>query len=339
MRVLFTPHIEHYTVGLSQELSKHVKLTLLTTKRFNVKVNQLVVDLPIPHFKGFAKWSIFRFLSPLYDVIHTNSSQEGYFSGQFNKLLITEHGWPDPKIVEESERYYYLKEREALLRLYEIGVPTVTVSNYSAKMLETMGIKVLRVIHSGILPIFVSNVPKSYPQEFRVLFVSRLVSSKEPFIFLKALAMIRDKLNFTAIIRGDGSLRNSIEKWIHTNKMEKHIVMMGRIPFEKLPDLYNSCSIYVHTCSQKPFGLSILEAMGSGLPVIVPSNGGAYEVAGEAALTFKPQDPSDLAEKLLSLAYDAELYEKLSKKSLERTRRFIWEKAAREYLEVYKEIA
>jgi glycosyltransferase involved in cell wall biosynthesis len=61
--------------------------------------------------------------------------------------------------------------------------------------------------------------------------------------------------------------------------------------------------------------------------------------AGEAALTFKPQDPSVLAEKLLSLAYDVELYEKLSKKSLERARRFAWEKAAREYLEVYKEIA
>jgi glycosyltransferase involved in cell wall biosynthesis len=253
-------------------------------------------------------------------------------------LLITEHGWPDPKIVEEPERYYYLKEREALLRLYEIGVPIVTVSNYSAKMLETIGIKVSKVIHNGLLPIFVSRIPRRYPQEYRILWVSRLVSSKEPFVFLKALASIRDKLNFTAIIRGDGPLRGSIEKWIHENKMEKHIVIMGRIPFEKLPELYNLCSIYIHTCSQEPFGLSILEAMGSGLPVIVPSNGGAYEIAGEAALTFKPQDPSDLTEKLLSLVYDAELYEKLSKKSLERAKEFTWEKAAREYLEVYKKI-
>ena len=340
MRVLFTPHIEHYTIGLSQELSKHVELTLLTTKHFNTNVNQLVIDLPIPHFKGFMKWVIFRFLSPIHDVIHTNSSQEGYFSGQFDKLLVTEHMWPDPTIVEESERYYYLKERDSLFRLYDMGVPIVTVSNYSAKMLGAMGVKVSKVIYNGLLDIFVSRSPRNHPKEYRyrILWVSRLVSIKEPFVFLEALARIHNKINFEAIIRGDGPLRDAIERWIHLNKLEDHIVMTGRIPIEKVPDLYNSCSIYVHTCSQEPFGLSVLEAMGGALPVIVPSSGGAYEVAGEAALTFKPGDPSDLTEKILSLAHDPELYEKLSEKSFERARKFTWKKAAKEYLEVYKEI-
>ncbi|MEM2146649.1 MAG: glycosyltransferase family 4 protein [Thermoproteota archaeon] len=338
MKVLFTPHIEHYTIGLSQELSKKVGLTLLTTKRFDVEANQLVIDLPLPHFKGFMKWLIFRLLSPVYNIIHTNSSQEGYFSGQFNKLLVTEHGWPDPNIVEEPERYYCLKEREALFRLYEMGVPIVTISNYSAKMLEAMGIKVSRVIYHGLLNIFVSHTPKEASKEQSILWVSRLVNMKEPFVLLNALVRIRDKLSFKAFLRGDGLLRHALENYINKNGLEGKVFFKNRVDFKKMPSLYNSCSIYIHTCSQEPFGLSILEAMGNGLPVIVPRSGGAYEVAGEAALTFKPQDPEDLAEKILYLAYNPEVYEKLSKKSLERARKFTWEKAAKEYLEVYKKI-
>jgi len=66
-----------------------------------------------------------------------------------------------------------------------------------------------------------------------------------------------------------------------------------------LPKLYESSSILVHTSSYEPFGFCVLEAMGMGLPVIVPKCGGAYEIAGSATIGFKPHDAMDLAEKLL----------------------------------------
>jgi len=56
--------------------------------------------------------------------------------------------------------------------------------------------------------------------------------------------------------------------------------------------------------------------------VIVPKSGGAYEVAGSAAISFIPHDPKDLSEK-----------------SLERARIFTWQKAAKEYLNIYKKLA
>jgi len=339
MRVLLTPHIEHYTIGLSNELSKLVKVTLLTTKRFNMQSGQIVIpDLPIPHFKGLVRKVVFKISASMYDVIHVNTSQDGLFAGNFDKLVVTEHGWPDPRMVEEPERNYYFKELRALLQLHDMGVPLVTVSNYSASMLrELYGVKVRKVIYHGLLRDFISE-PRDAPSEHRILYVSRLVSVKEPFVFLKALSRVRDKLEFKAIIRGDGPLYCAIKEFLRRNGLESRVRVLGKVPFSKLPNLSRSCTIFVHTCSREAFGMAVLEAMGCGLPVIVPEKGGAFEVAAGAALTFKPGDHEDLAEKLLSLCSDANLYEELSRKSIERAKGFTWRRAAIEYLKLYSSV-
>ena len=136
MKVLMTPHVEHYTIGLSEELSKYVDVTLLTSKQFHTRVKQIIVpSSTIPYFSILVKYIVFKLIGAHYDVIHVNSSLDGLLIGNFNRLLVTEHGCPDPRVVEKSEQKYYLRERNALLKLYEIGVPLVTVSKYSAEML------------------------------------------------------------------------------------------------------------------------------------------------------------------------------------------------------------
>ncbi|MEM2513775.1 MAG: glycosyltransferase family 4 protein [Candidatus Bathyarchaeia archaeon] len=272
------------------------------------------------------------------DVIHVNSSQEGIFVGNFEKTLVTEHGWPDPRLVESSERKYYERERNALLQLYEIGVPIVTISNYSAEMLHNIyGVKVSRVIYHGLLKNFLSNRPRKMPRKHRVLWVSRLVSIKEPFILLEALKKISDKAELKTVIKGSGPLHGIIKKYIENYNLKSSVSVFSEIiPFREMPKIYSSCSIFIHTCSHEPFGLAVLEAMGSALPVLVPDRGGAPEVAGNAAFKFRAGDPDDLCEKLLNLMDDEELYEKLSEKSLERAREFSWQRAAKEYFAIYK---
>jgi len=78
--------------------------------------------------------------------------------------------------------------------------------------------------------------------------------------------------------------------------------------------------------------------MGMGLPVIVPNSGGAKEVADSAGITFEPGDYQDLAEKILEILTNPEMYYTYSKKSIERSKFFSWEKAAKEYLEIYKKV-
>ncbi|MEM2261964.1 MAG: hypothetical protein QXK24_05890 [Ignisphaera sp.] len=132
IKVLFIPHaVEHYNIGLSEELKKSTKLILLTTKRLETKAKQIII--PALQFQLLEDYSgrLLRKISivifqKFHDVIHVNTASEGLFAGNFNKMVLTEHGWPDPRFVETHERKFYEKEQMALLQLHKMGVPIVT---------------------------------------------------------------------------------------------------------------------------------------------------------------------------------------------------------------------
>ena len=341
MKVLFTEHVEHYTVGLSRELCKYVDLYVLGTHKSATVPKQIILP-NVPKIRGLFRILSLRMLPRFFEVIHANDSQSGLNTGASCKLLVTEHGWPEPEIEHASTRSYYVKERDALLRLHEIGIPIVTISNYSAGMLRRkFGIKVREVVYHGLLDEFREVEPKELAEDNvpTILWSSRFIPMKEPFVLLEALRILDRKLDFKVFLRGEGPLRKRIEEFIEENRLTHKIIFKAKVPFQRLPDLYNSSTILVHTSSSEPFGLCVLEGIGAGLPVVVPEAGGAYEVAGPAAVSFVPHNPEDLAEKITFLLSSPESYYKQSRKSLERSRCFTWAKAAKEYLRIYERIA
>lgn len=342
LRALATPHVEHYTLGLYNTLSRlGVEISLVTLqRRYAVAARQYMAPrVPVPRGRTLAQHALLALLARFHDVVHVNSSSEGVAARAYDKLLVAQHGCPDPNAVEENLSWFYEKEENALLSLYELGVPIVTISYFSAKeMRERLGVKVSRVIYHGLLGIFRSEKSRSFKQRHTVLWISRFTYFKEPFVLLKAVRELEGKLDFILIMRGEGSLKDSIRKYIRSHDLERTVFFQERVPFERLPLIYRKATVYVHTCSREPFGLSVLEAMGSGLPVIVPDSGGAAEVTADAGLKFRAGDADDLADKLLAVMQDPEFYERLSMKSIERAKAFSWEKAAERYLELYKKV-
>jgi glycosyltransferase involved in cell wall biosynthesis len=341
-KILATPHAKHYTLGLYNALSRlGVEVSLVTLQqRYAVAARQYVAPrIPAPRSRALAQHILLAFLSHFHDVVHVNSSGEGGAARSYDKLVVTQHGCPDPNAVEESLRWFYEKEERALLSLYEIGVPIVTISNFSAEeMRTTLGVKVAKVIYHGLLKSFKSGKKRSFKQKHVILWVSRFIRFKEPFILLSAIKKLKENHSFTLVMLGDGPLKEQLQRYVRLHGLEKVVIFQEKIPFEHMPFVYRRATIYVHTCSREAFGLSVLEAMGSGLPVVVPDSGGAAEVAADAGLKFKPGDAEDLADKLLAVMQDPELYERLSAKSIERASAFSWEKAAKDYLELYKKV-
>jgi glycosyltransferase involved in cell wall biosynthesis len=143
-------------------------------------------------------------------------------------------------------------------------------------------------------------------------------------------------MQFTAYIRGEGPLKEKIKKYIMSHAVLKgKVFFINKVPFSKIPELYKHSTLFVHTCSREPFGMIVLEAMGSGLPVIVPKSGGAYEISQGCSLSFEPSDSIDLTEKIISVADDQNLYEKMSKRSIEKAKTFTWTKSAKQYYATY----
>lgn len=86
------------------------------------------------------------------------------------------------------------------------------------------------------------------------------------------------------------------------------------------------------------FGLPVLEAMASGVPVVCSDRASLPEVAGDAAVFFDPYSVEDIAEKLARVALSASLRKELIAKGYQNLERFSWEKTARDTLQVYRDV-
>jgi glycosyltransferase involved in cell wall biosynthesis len=101
---------------------------------------------------------------------------------------------------------------------------------------------------------------------------------------------------------------------------------LGYVGQELLPGLYAGAAAFVLPSLHEGFGLPVLEAMASGVPVVASDRGSLPEVCGGAALLVDPLDADAIADALLTAAGDARLCDA----GLARARSFTWERTARE---------
>src|SRR5690606_34691237 len=119
------------------------------------------------------------------------------------------------------------------------------------------------------------------------------------------------------------------------------VAFAGRKSRDQLRYYYSAADVFVSTPWYEPFGITPLEAMACGTPVIGSQVGGIqYSVAdGKTGFLVPPKDPVALAEKLLTLLNDVNLREKMRQNALEWVNKhFTWENVAKQMDEVYAQI-
>jgi glycosyltransferase involved in cell wall biosynthesis len=104
---------------------------------------------------------------------------------------------------------------------------------------------------------------------------------------------------------------------------------------ERLAQLYSQAAALVHPSLHEGFGLTPLEAMTTGTPVIAARSPGVTEVCGEAVLYADPRDPEDLAQQLARVAGDERLRADLGERGRRRAAEFSWARSARAHVEAY----
>ncbi|HYY26321.1 MAG TPA: glycosyltransferase family 1 protein [Chthoniobacterales bacterium] len=112
----------------------------------------------------------------------------------------------------------------------------------------------------------------------------------------------------------------------------------GYVSDIELQRLYANAFGFLFPSHYEGFGLSILEAMSHACPVISSTNSSLPEVGGDAALYWDGKSAETFAESMLWLEQDSELYVRLSKDGLDRSRLFSWEKTARSLRQFYDQV-
>ncbi len=85
------------------------------------------------------------------------------------------------------------------------------------------------------------------------------------------------------------------------------------------------------------FGMGVLEAMASGVPVACARAASLPEAADHAALYFDPLNPEDMADRMVTLTTDREAYRDCKAKGLERAKAFSWDRCAEKTLKIITE--
>jgi len=117
------------------------------------------------------------------------------------------------------------------------------------------------------------------------------------------------------------------------------VVFSGQLEERLLSRLYRSALLTVYPSLYEGFGLPILEAMASGVPVITSNRSSMAEVAGDAALLIDPEDAGEIAAAMGQLLHDEGRRAELVRRGRERIRAFTWERTARETVAVYERVA
>ncbi|MBO3757520.1 MAG: glycosyltransferase family 4 protein, partial [Candidatus Brockarchaeota archaeon] len=228
---------------------------------------------------------------------------------------------------------YYISKAEVVIAVSKAA------ANFISFFIDYAPIK---IIPNGIdTNRFKPNFDKEN-KELRILFVSRLVHRKGPHLLVKAFKRVIKRYDkVTLIFAGSGYMRETLEELAMSLNIASKVKFLGDVPDENLPQVYSESDIFVlPSLHAESFGLVLLEAMASGLPVVTTNIGGIPEVLedGKEGFLVKP-DERNIADALIKLLEDKNLREKMGRNGRKKAVEvYDWKNVGEKIEEVYKEL-
>lgn len=225
------------------------------------------------------------------------------------------------------ERYLAYRDADGL----------ITMSQASRKRLIDLGLEADR-IHVIPYGIQVSPSPPSRParENVQILAVGRLVAKKAPLLTLAAFQKAKIRHNSLHLhLVGTGPLQDAVRRFVHDQALADCVTLHGSQPSERVAQLMAKADLFVQhsvtdpeTGDEEGLPVSILEAMGAGLPVVATRHAGIPEAVleDETGLLVDEGDVSAMAECLVHLARTPSDRQRLGQAAYRRAcRLFSWE--------------
>ena len=250
-----------------------------------------------------------------FDIVHTAELSTGYSA---QALRARDRGACRRVIATVWENIPLPAPQNALVarrvRRVAAGLDhCVAISEAARLHLELSGVPPERidVLPMGVdLERFAPAAGERAPGPLRILSVARLVSEKGVEDLVVALRLLAGRgVDAELTVVGSGPLRPRLDAM--ARELRVRVRVLGGVPHRELPALHRASDVLVLASApratwREQFGFAVVEALGSGLPVLAGDSGSLDEVVGDTEQLVRPHDVTALADALAALAADPE---------------------------------
>lgn len=250
------------------------------------------------------------------DILHAHYATSYGLVGalaNFHPYVISSWGsdvmkFPNKNFVAKSILKYNFKKADLLC------ATSFTIQDYINQVIKTP----VTVIPFGI------DIEEFSPKKVESLFNESdfVLASIKPLeslyninILIKAFAKLLPKYNnLKLLIIGEGSEQIALNQLCKELGIFEKVIFTGRVPFKEISRYYNMTDVLVNISEYESFGVSVVEAMACGTPVVVTNVGGLKEVVKDDSVGLKVNigDVDDTANAIEKLITDKNIYEQIA---------------------------
>jgi len=283
-----------------------------------------------------------------FDVIHAHdwlSFRAGMEAKRISgkPLILHVHATEFDRTGGHPNQYIYDEERRGL----EAADCIIAVSQLTKNIVvDHYGIPAEKVVvvHNGIdasehhhpLPPALLHVRAAGKKI--VLFVGRITIQKGPDYFIKtAKRVLEFDPNVLFVVSGSGDMERQIIRLAADLGLGDKVIFAGFVRGEELMQLYRAADLFVMPSVSEPFGLTALEALANGTPILVSKQSGVSEVLTHA-LKSDFWDIDDMADKILGVIGSKGLHDTLGELGARDVEHITWKSAAGKCTQIYREL-
>jgi glycosyltransferase involved in cell wall biosynthesis len=289
-------------------------------------------------------------------IDHSNAHVAYWLKQKGCKIVVTCHDLVQfvyPEILKDQARFpaFSMASWKYSVQGMKKADRVIAVSTNTAKDVTSMlsvGAEKVIVVPNGVEDKFyqlpadeVLKIKKSYessPDTFCLLNVGTNHQRKNIDNILKSLVVLRDRGVPVKLWKVGSEFSPDQQKLIRSHNLEPMITFISTPDKSTLVRLYNAADALLAPSLYEGFGLTILEAMACGTPVISANVSSLPEVAGDAAILVDPLNIQAIADAVCALQSDEKLRQRYIEQGLVRTKHFSWRSSTEQVVQVYESL-
>jgi glycosyltransferase involved in cell wall biosynthesis len=289
-------------------------------------------------------------------IDHTNAHVAYWLKKSGKRVIITCHDlvqYVYPEILKNQSRFPALS-----MAVWQYSVKGITVADRTISVSTNTAKDITNWLN--IDPQKITVVPNGVESEFRFLSPEVVSNWRQQYVHSSAEICLlnvgsthqrKNILTVLKVIKAISAQKIPVRLWkigddfseeqqqfISNFSLDKYITFLGKPDRESLIRFYNAADVLLAPSLYEGFGLTILEAMACGTPVITSNVSSLPEVAGNAAILVNPTDVETITTSILRLRQDALYRQEIIEQGLARVKNFTWANNVKQIIQLYEDL-